>query len=80
MEEFKRISNMEIAHITWNVLQTVHEGTKAIKINKLLQLTSRLESIRMFDDESFNEFYAKLNEIVNYVFNLGEVYIQPKIC
>ena len=71
---------MEIAHITWNVLQTVHEGTKAIKINKLLQLTSRLESIRMFDDESFNEFYAKLNEIVNYVFNLGEVYIQPKIC
>ena len=35
MEEFKRISNVEIAHITWNILQTVHEGTKAVKINKL---------------------------------------------
>ena len=35
MEEFKRISNMEIAHTAWNILQTVHEGTKAIKINKL---------------------------------------------
>ncbi|XP_065628305.1 uncharacterized protein LOC136067019 [Quercus suber] len=29
MEEFKRISNVEIAHTAWNILQTVHEGTKA---------------------------------------------------
>ena len=35
MEEFKRISNVEIAHTPWNILQTVHEGTKAVKINKL---------------------------------------------
>ena len=35
MEEFKRISNVEVAHTTWNILQIVHEGTKAIKINKL---------------------------------------------
>ena len=28
----------------------------------------------MFDDESFNEFYAKLDDIVNSTFNLGEVY------
>ena len=79
MEEFKRISNVEVAHTAWNILQTVHEGTKAIKINKLQQLTSRFESIRMFDDEPFNEFYAKLNDIVNSTYNLGEVYDQPKI-
>ena len=35
MEEFKRISNVEVAHTTWNILQTVHKGTEAIKINKL---------------------------------------------
>ena len=35
MEEFKRISNVEVAHIAWNILQTVHEDTKAVKINKL---------------------------------------------
>ena len=34
MEEFKRISNVEVTHIAWNILQTVHEGTKAVKINK----------------------------------------------
>ena len=59
MKEFKRISNVEIVHIAWNILQTVHKGTKVVKINKLQQLTSRFESIRMFDDE----FYAKLNDI-----------------
>ena len=79
MEEFKRIFNVEIAHTTWNILQTVHEGTKTIKINKLQQLTSKFESIRISDDESFDEFYTKLNDIVNSAYNLGEIYDQPKI-
>ena len=57
----------------------MHEGTEAVKINKLQQLTTRFESIRMFDDESFDEFYAKLNDIVNFVYNLGKIYDQPKI-
>ena len=35
IEEFKRISNVEVAYIVWNILQTVHEGTKAVKTNKL---------------------------------------------
>ena len=35
MEEFTRISNVEVAHTAWNILQIVHEGTKAVKINKL---------------------------------------------
>ena len=33
----------------------------------------------MSDDEFFDEFYAKLNDIVNSAFNLGEIYDQPKI-
>ena len=33
----------------------------------------------MFEDESFDEFYAKLNDIVNSTYNLGEIYDQPKI-
>ena len=34
-KEFRRISNVEVAHIAWKILQTVHEGTKVVKINKL---------------------------------------------
>ena len=55
------------------------EGTKVVKINKLQQLPTRFESIRMSDDESLNEFYAKLNDIINFAYNLGEIYDQPKI-
>ena len=33
----------------------------------------------MSDDESFDEFYAKLSDIVNSAYNLGEIYDQPKI-
>ena len=79
IEEFKRISNVEVAHTTQNILQTVYEGTKAVKINKLQQLTTRFESIRMSGDESFDELYAKLNDIVNSAYNLGEIYDQYKI-
>ena len=57
----------------------MHEGTKAVKINELQQLTTRFESIRMFDNESFNELYAKLNDIVNFAYNLSKIYDQPKI-
>ena len=57
----------------------MHEGIKAIKINKLQQLTFKFESIRMSDDESFDEFYTKLNDIVNSAYDLGEIYDQPKI-
>ena len=79
IKEFKKISNVEVAHTAWNIFQTMHEGTKAVKINKLQQLTTRFESIRMSDDEYFDEFYAKLNDIVNSAYDLGEIYDQPKI-
>ena len=33
----------------------------------------------MSDDESFDKFCTKLNDIVNSAYNLGEIYDQPKI-
>ena len=33
----------------------------------------------MGEDESFDEFYAKLKDIVNSAFNLGETILEPKI-
>ena len=33
----------------------------------------------MSDDKYFDELYAKLNDIVNSAYNLGEIYDQPKI-
>ena len=33
----------------------------------------------MQEDESFDEFYAKVKDIVNSVFNLGETIPEPKV-
>ena len=33
----------------------------------------------MSDDESFDEFYAKLNDIINFAYNFSEIYDQLKI-
>ena len=71
-EEFKKISLTKIAKEAWTIVQTTYEGTKAVKDSKLLGLTTSFEEIKMDEDESFDEFYAKLKDIVNSAFNLGE--------
>ncbi|CAI9771535.1 unnamed protein product [Fraxinus pennsylvanica] len=63
----------------WDILTTTHEGTKTVKNSKLQMLTTKFEEIRMKDDESFDEFYAKLNDIVNSIFNLDERIPETKI-
>ena len=37
-----------------------HEGTKAVKINKFQQLTTKFENIKMLENESFDDFMQKL--------------------
>ena len=78
-EEFKKISSTEIAKEAWTILQTTYERTKDVKDSKLQRLTTSFEEIKMEEDESFDEFYAKLKDIVNSAFNLGETIPKPKI-
>ena len=78
-EEFKKISSTETTKETQTILQTNYEGTKVIKDSKLQRLTTSFEEIKMEEDESFDEFYAKLKDIVNSAFNLGETILEPKI-
>ena len=77
-EEFKKISSTETAKEAWTILQTTYEGTKAVKDSKLQRLTTSFKEIKMEVDESFDEFYAKLKDIVNSAFNLGETIHEPK--
>ena len=78
-EEFKKISSTETAKEAWTILQTTYEGTKAVKDSKFQRLTTSFEEIKMEEDESFDEFYAKLKDNVNSAFNLGETIPEPKI-
>ena len=64
-KEFKTIFFTNNAEEAWTILQNTYEGTKAVKNSKLQKLITSFEEIRMDDDESFDEFYAKLKDIVN---------------
>ena len=78
-EEFKKISSMKVAKEAWTILETTYEGTKVVKTKKLRRLTSSFEEIRTEEDETFDQFYAKLKDIVNSAFNLGESIAESKI-
>ena len=78
-EEFKKISSTETAKESWTILQTTYQGTKVVKDLKLQRLITSFEEIKMEEDESFDEFYAKLKDIVNSAFNLRETILEPKI-
>ena len=54
-------------------------GTEVIKDLKLQMLTTSFNEIKIEEDESFDEFYAKLKDIVNSTFNLGETISELKI-
>ena len=56
-----------------------YKGTKVVKDSKIQRLTTSFEEIKMEEDESFDEFYAKLKDIVNSAFNLGETIHELKI-
>ena len=64
-DEFHRISHMTIAKEVWQILETTYEGTKKVKDTKL-------QMLKMSEDESFDSFYNKLNEVVIGKFNLGK--------
>ena len=50
-----------------------------MKDTKLQMLTTQFEELKMSEDESFNSFYSKLNEVVVSKFNLGEKTEDSKI-
>ena len=79
LDEFYRISHITIAKEAWQILETTYEGTKKVKDTKLQILTTRFEELKMSEDESFDSFYSKLNEVVIGKFNLGEKTEDSKI-
>ena len=79
LDEFHRILHVEIAKEAWKILETTHKGTKKVKDTKLQMLTTRFEELKMGDDEAFDSFYGKLNEIVIAKLNLGEKIKDAKV-
>ena len=78
-DEFHRISHMKTAKEAWTILETTYEGTKNVKDTKFQMLTTRFEDLKMGDDEAFDSFYGKLDDIVIAKLNLGEKIEDSKV-
>ena len=63
-DKFHRISHITVAKEAWEILETTYEGTKKVKDTKLQMLTTQFEELKMSEDESFDSFYSKLNEVI----------------
>ena len=68
-DEFHMFSHVTIAKEMWQILETTYEGTKKVKDTKLQMLTTHFEELKISEDESFDSFYGKLNEVVIRKFN-----------
>ena len=79
LDESHKISHVTIAKEVWQILETTYEGNKKVKDTKLQMFTTHFEELKMSEDESFNSFYGKLNEVVIRKFNLGEKTEDSKI-
>jgi mannitol/fructose-specific phosphotransferase system IIA component (Ntr-type) len=77
--EFTRISNCESAKEAWQILETTYEGTKLVKSVKLQMLISRFEEIKMLENETFSEFYTRINDLRNSMVSFGKKISDAKL-
>ena len=63
---------MSIAKEAWKIMEIAYEGTKKVKDTKLQMLSTWFQELKISEDESFDSFYGKLNEVVIRKLNLGE--------
>ena len=77
--EFHRISHITISKEAWQILETTYKGTKKVKDTKSQMLTTQFKELKMSENESFDSFYRKMNEVVIGKFNLGEKVKDSKV-
>lgn len=58
---------------------TVHEFIVKIKLAKLQKLSIAFKTLKLEDNETFDDFYDKLSDIVNSSFYLGEIFPEHKV-
>ena len=79
LDEFHRILHVKTSKEAWMILKTTYKGTKKVKDTRLQMLTTKFEELKMEDDEAFDSFYGKLNEIVIAKLNLEEKIEDSKV-
>jgi hypothetical protein len=73
------INTCTVAKEAWKILQTAHEGTSKVRMSKLQLLNTKFENLKIDEDETILEFNARLHDIANTSFALGENMSEEKL-
>ncbi|XP_012834159.1 PREDICTED: uncharacterized protein LOC105955000 [Erythranthe guttata] len=77
--QFKLIASCESAKRAWEILQVTYEGTSTVRTSKLQMLATKFENLKMEENETITDFHAKLCDISNESYALGELYSESKL-
>ncbi|XP_012856995.1 PREDICTED: uncharacterized protein LOC105976262 [Erythranthe guttata] len=77
--QFKLITSCESAKRAWEILQVTYEGTSTVRTSKLQMLATKFENLKMEENETITDFHAKLCDISNESYALGEPYSESKL-
>ncbi|XP_012850949.1 PREDICTED: uncharacterized protein LOC105970659 [Erythranthe guttata] len=77
--QFKLIASCESAKRAWEILQVTYEGTSTVRTSKLQMLATKFENLKMEENETITDFHAKLCDISNESYALGEPYSESKL-
>ena len=69
---YEKISKAKNAKEAWQILNKTYKGDDKVKKIRLQSLRSEFEKLQMKEDESIDEFFAKVTLVVNQMATNGE--------
>ena len=70
---FPRIMRAKTAKEAWEILQQEFEGDSKVRTVKLQSLKRDFENEKMKENESLNEYFNRLSELVNQMKSRGDI-------
>jgi hypothetical protein len=71
-EEFVKVMHLESAKEMWEKIISSYEGNKKVKNAKLQTYKLQFEQLNVNEDETINNFFLRVEELVNAMNGLGE--------
>ncbi|XP_024171720.1 uncharacterized protein LOC112177689 [Rosa chinensis] len=78
-KERMRISHCDTAKEAWDLLQVTYEGNKKVRGQKLQRLVLEFENMTMEEDESVDDFHARLLNVTSQCRSLDDPFEEHRI-
>ncbi|GKV46075.1 hypothetical protein SLEP1_g53087 [Rubroshorea leprosula] len=74
--KYNRVSRCDTAKEMWDMLKVTHEGTSQVKESKINRIIDKYELFKIKPEESIQDMYTRLNDIVTNLKALGKVVVR----